>query len=239
MAMEADLIAQLTDRKILLVDDERFSRSIVARALAEVETVQAGDGAEALHALIGRDSQYSLVICDFNMPVIDGLRFLKAVRSGMDGIRHTLPVIMLTGNSDSGLVKAALQLDVDAFVLKPVAVTPLHGRIRHVLSQKPDLKTPQYYAGINVEDVSKQLLSAAAALSTEIAKRDEDMPPVPGARHVTLADIPPGALLARDIRAAAGQVLVAEGATLSERLINRLRELKGMGVCPDTLWVVE
>lgn len=236
MNLDADILGKLGKRKILVVDDERFSRSIVVRALAGAEVEQAPDGADGLQALIRQPDDYAMAICDFNMPVMDGLRFLKGVRSALDGIRHSLPVLMLTGNSDSGLVKAALALDVDAFVLKPVAVTPLHGRIRHALTQRQDLKPPQHYAGINVEDLSAQLLSAAAALSPKQApaKDDEDGQ---GMRKLGLAEIEPGSILARDIRAPAGQVLVAEGATLSERLISRLKELNGMGVCPAEAWV--
>ena len=238
MNLDADILDKVGKRKILVVDDERFSRSIVVRALTGAEVDQAPDGAEGLYALIRQPDDYALAICDFNMPVMDGLRFLKGVRSGLDGIRHSLPVVMLTGNSDSGLVKAALMLDVDAFVVKPVAVTPLHSRIRHVMTQRQDLKPPQHYATINVEDVSAQLLSAAAALSHKQApvKEEED---IHGIHKLGLTDIVPGAILARDIRASAGQVLVAEGATLSERLINRLKELHGMGVCPAECWVSE
>lgn len=238
MNLEPDILSKLEKRKILVVDDERFSRSIVVRALTGAEVVQAPDGAEGLQALINEPDQFALAICDFNMPVMDGLRFLKAVRSGLEGIRHTLPVVMLTGNSDSGLVKAALMLDVDAFVVKPVAVTPLHSRIRHVLSQRQDLKPTLHYATINVEDVSAQLLSAAAALSHKQAPAKEEAA-AQGIIKVGLAEIQPGAILARDIRAPAGQVLVAEGASLSDRLINRLKELNSMGVCPAECWVSE
>lgn len=237
MNLDSDILGKLGKRKILVVDDERFSRSIVVRALAGAEVDQAADGADGLQALIRQPDEYGLAICDFNMPVIDGLRFLKGVRSALDGIRHSLPVVMLTGNSDSGLVKAALMLDVDAFVLKPVAVTPLHGRIRHVLGQRQELKPPSHYAGLNVEDVSAQLLSAAAALSPKQATKEEAA--APGIRQLALNEITAGAILARDIRAPAGQVLVAEGATLSDRLINRLKELHGMGVCPGECWVSE
>lgn len=239
MTLDAEILAKLNKRKILVADDERFSRSIVVRALTGAEVDQAADGAQALHHLIREPDAYAMVICDFNMPVMDGLRFLKAVRSGLDGISHTLPVLMLTGNSDSGLVKAGLMLDVDAFVVKPVAVNALHARILHVMTQRQDLKSPQHYAQINIEDISAQLLSVAAALSHKVPPaKKEDAPPLGGIKQ-ELGAIVVGSILARDICAPAGQVLVVEGAMLSERLINRLKELNGMGVCPAEVWVME
>jgi two-component system, chemotaxis family, chemotaxis protein CheY len=237
MPIPTELMVYLKDRKILVVDDERFSRTIVARAFTEVETVQATNGGEALAELVGKSNQYAAVICDFNMPIMDGLRFLKAVRTGLEGIRHSLPVLMLTGNSDSGLVKGALALDVDAFVVKPVAIGPLYARLRHVLSNKPDLKSPQHYGAINIEELSAQLLSVASAMSAPANKPKEEPPP-PDAEKLAISAVLPGAVLAQDIRAPAGQVLVAAGATMSERLLERLKDLIGMGVCPTEAWIV-
>lgn len=239
MTLDAEILMKLKKRKILVADDERFSRSIVVRALTGAEVEQAADGAQALHCLIREPDAYALAICDFNMPVMDGLRFLKGVRSGMDGITPSLPVIMLTGNSDSGLVKAALMLDVDAFVVKPVAVTPLHARILHVMTQHQDLKSPLHYAQVNIEDISSQLLSVAAAMSHKPSAVKKDEPPMPGAVKQGFDVIAVGSILARDLCAPAGQVLVVEGTALSERLINRLKELHGMGVCAAEAWVME
>ena len=66
--------------QVLIVDDSSVMRKIVERSLRqagiELEKVfEAGNGAEALVVL--RDSKVDLILCDINMPVIDGLEFVK------------------------------------------------------------------------------------------------------------------------------------------------------------------
>ena len=75
----------LSDQSVLIVDDEKFSRSIVAHLLVEMgrpRITHAGNGSEALDALGDETAKFDFVIADFNMPVMHGLEFLKAIRAG-------------------------------------------------------------------------------------------------------------------------------------------------------------
>ncbi len=126
----------LSDQSILIVDDEQFSRSIVARLLEKMgkpQITEAGNGSEALDLLDNDGDKISLVIADFNMPVMHGLEFLKAIRAGEGGIDRDTPFAMLTGHSEKHLIGMALALDVNAFLIKPVSKKGLEQRLDKML----------------------------------------------------------------------------------------------------------
>lgn len=222
-------------KKILVVDDEKFSRNIIMRVVKDIlrdsDPVPAADASEALNTLIADWKTYALVICDFNMPILTGLHFLKMVRSGFEGIRYDLPVIMLTGHADSALVQAALALDVDGFVVKPVSKAALQARLERALgSGDSGLKPPAFYGKIDIETISRQVLAGVAVAMPEAAAA----PSEPG-RMVSLDAIPLPATLAVPIVAPTGELLLNAGMALSPRLIDRLRELRAMGIVPDMI----
>ena len=69
--------------KALVVDDSRAMRSILAKILARLgfEVLQAADGREAIAVLYAQPEPFDLVLSDWNMPEMDGLQFLKALRA--------------------------------------------------------------------------------------------------------------------------------------------------------------
>ncbi len=136
----------LAPYKVLIVDDERFSRLIVTRLLQGLECTDietAKDGAQALDILRASKS-IDLVISDFDMPVINGLELLKAVRSGAAGVPRELQFAMLTSFSDKYLVDMALSLDVGAFLVKQVSKNTLHQRLEKMLGHEDN--APQIQA---------------------------------------------------------------------------------------------
>lgn len=230
----------LRGRQVLVVDDERFSRSIIARFLFEMglgDVTQAKDGAEALTKLADDGQDIALVICDFNMPVMNGLQFLKALRTGVQrAVRRDLPVIMLTGHSDHGLVGAAMALDVDAFLVKPVSKGNLESRLLHVVSATPEAKDIAVYNHVDVDRISDLLLRGKAPPEPELkAKPAEEAGP--RGRKITLLELEPRQVLAEDLVAPSGELLLAAGVALSQRMIQRLRELPSLGIPLEHVWI--
>jgi CheY-like chemotaxis protein len=234
-----ELSKLLRGRQALVIDDERFSRSIICRFLLEMgllEADQAKDGAEGLTRLATEGNGSSLVICDFNMPVMNGLQFLKALRSGIQrSVRRDLPVIMLTGHSDHGLVGTAMALDVDAFLVKPVSKANLAGRLGHALSTTQDIKDSSAYAAVDVDKIAKRILSGApvgktkAASEPDVAKRGQ---------RIEVALLQPHSVLSEDLVAPTGELLLAAGVTLSPRMVQRLRELPSLGINISAVWIL-
>lgn len=117
--------------KVLVVDDQLSMRSLVRNGLQQlgmVDISEAADGEDALRALIAKPA--TLVITDFNMPKLDGLGLLRAIR-GHPPIKSTA-VIMLTGRADRELVMRAVQFGVNNYLVKPFTVASLKEKIEGV-----------------------------------------------------------------------------------------------------------
>ena len=104
-------------KTILIVDDSISLRQVVSIALtnAGYEVIEACDGKDALAKLTGQ--KIHLMISDVNMPNMDGISFLKAVRQ-LPNYKFT-PVIMLTTEAGEGMKKEGQAAGARAWVVKP------------------------------------------------------------------------------------------------------------------------
>ena len=115
----------------LVVDDQQTIRSLVRTGLQQLgfQTIhEAADGEDGLRHLLSRPVQ--LVISDFNMPKLDGLGLLRAIRAHPP-IQKTA-FIMLTGRADKELVQRAVQFGVNNYLVKPFTVGVLKEKIETV-----------------------------------------------------------------------------------------------------------
>ena len=115
----------------LIVDDQQTIRLLVRSGLQELgfkTTFEAVDGEEGLRQMLMRP--IGLVISDFNMPKLDGLGLLRAVRAHPP-IQKTA-FIMLTGRADKELVARAVQFGVNNYLVKPFTVATLKEKIEAV-----------------------------------------------------------------------------------------------------------
>lgn len=105
-------------KQILVVDDSVTMRQMISFTLtsAGFEVIEAGDGQEAVGKLNG-GAKPSLIITDLNMPKMDGLSFIKAVRA-MPSLKFT-PVLMLTTESDDGKKKEGQAAGATGWIVKP------------------------------------------------------------------------------------------------------------------------
>ena len=102
----------------LVVDDSRAMRSILTRLLSGLgfDVAQAGDGAEAL-AVLDAGTRPDVILVDWNMPVMDGLTFIKNVRA-RDDLRD-ISLMMVTTESEQGQIVRALAAGAHEYVIKP------------------------------------------------------------------------------------------------------------------------
>ncbi len=102
--------------QILLVDDSKATRSIVAKMLLgyECKILEAANGALGLEA--ARAHQPDLIILDMTMPVMDGVETLRALQS--DEVLRPIPVIMLTANSNPDEMAQMKALGATDYVTK-------------------------------------------------------------------------------------------------------------------------
>lgn len=120
--------------KVLIVEDNDFVRFMLKKYLNEfgiTKITEAADGMEGINMLFGKPD---IVVCDINMEPLNGFEFLKHVRS-QETPAKKMPVIFLTSNANSEFVQKAIDLDVDAYILKPVAPGNLKSKIITLLTR--------------------------------------------------------------------------------------------------------
>lgn len=110
-------------KTILIVDDSASLRQVVKMALegAGYSVLEAGDGQAALALLDGR--QIGMVVCDVNMPRMNGIEFVKAAKA-LPAYRF-LPILMLTTESQEGKKAEGKAAGAKAWMLKPFSPSTL------------------------------------------------------------------------------------------------------------------
>lgn len=122
--------------KILIIDDSPVMRKIVKKALTETkfntaECVEAGDGKEALK--IYKDGGIDWILCDWNMPNMNGLEFVIEARK-VQTPKH-VPIIMITTEGTMGKVEEALNQGADRYIVKPFTALDLEKNMNLVMSR--------------------------------------------------------------------------------------------------------
>ena len=118
--------------KVLVVDDSSIIRRVIEQILEVLghQAIPAADGVDALEAL--RDTEdIRLILLDWNMPEMDGLRFLKEYRSK----GNNTPVIMVTTEAEKSQVIEAIKAGVNNYVIKPFTPEVLGERIKDTLEK--------------------------------------------------------------------------------------------------------
>jgi two-component system chemotaxis response regulator CheY len=106
--------------RALIIDDSSVMRKIVERSLRQAglelsEVKEAGNGAEALSVLA--NSSVELILCDINMPVMDGLEFVQKLK-GVENAKG-VPVVMITTEGGESHVVQALSAGARGYIRKP------------------------------------------------------------------------------------------------------------------------
>ena len=115
-------------KTIMVVDDSASIRMVVGIALrgAGYEVIEAKDGQDALNKMSGQ--KIHLIISDVNMPIMDGITFVKAVKQ-MPSYRFT-PIIMLTTESDESKKSEGQAAGAKAWVVKPFKPEQMIGAVQ-------------------------------------------------------------------------------------------------------------
>lgn len=152
-------------RKILIVDDDLFTRNIIERVLITLGFVQitaVPNVATALSEL--ENNQFDIIITDVFMPDINGLEFIKRIRTGKTFAKPETRIIILSGMTDAGAVGAAIALDVNGILVKPLVTSVVDQKIYHVLSTPFKINSSIGYEAIST-DVKKSESQKSTARS--------------------------------------------------------------------------
>jgi len=115
---------------VLIVDDSVAIRMILQRALRRTDlpleqVFEAGDGCAALEIL--KTQKVSVILSDINMPNMDGLQLLAALKSSDEWT--AVPVVMISTESSQTKVMEALRLGAKGFIRKPFVPDEIHDKL--------------------------------------------------------------------------------------------------------------
>jgi len=122
----------------LIVDDSSVMRKIVERSLRQAgmdlkQVLEAANGAEALGIL--NDNLVDIILCDINMPVMDGLEFIKQLPT--IGNAKGVPVVMITTEGSEAHVVQAISAGARGYIRKPFTAEQVKEQILPILAGKP------------------------------------------------------------------------------------------------------
>jgi CheY-like chemotaxis protein len=281
----ADSIASF---RFLVVDDHQFSRYITIEALKWLDATridEAHDAGEAITLLQGTAStdpaslasnvlakrlgpgnerglgkdRFDCVITDFNMTPLNGLHLLKAIRTGDAKCARDTPVLMLTGFSDDYLIASALNLDVNAFVLKPISRAAFSEKLGRVLGRPVTPQSVALYRAVEIpecDDLDKRSARAGAgapSMTIPLAADDDAVVldeyagrPVEPVKLADIAHMITGRkrvpaddlILGEDVVGPNGNILIHRGTQLTAVLLEKLVELNEIGMMPDAVKII-
>lgn len=164
----------LENLNILLVEDNKHMQILIKEILRSfrIKSVRvADDGADAIKEM--RTFATDLVICDWNMQPIDGLEFVRMLRTSSDSPNPYVPVIMLTGHTETNRVMEARDSGITEFLAKPVSARGLYQRICMVIEHpRQFIKTRTYTGPDRRRTPSTQKTNKGRRASDKEAKSD-------------------------------------------------------------------
>ena len=116
-------------KKVLVVDDSATIRQQVSQTLSSAgfQVVEAVDGVDGLDKIL-EHADLAAVLCDVNMPRMNGIEMLEKVRSQAD--RARLPILMLTTEGQPSFIQRAKQAGARGWIIKPFRTDLLIATIR-------------------------------------------------------------------------------------------------------------
>lgn len=239
MSISAD--RPLTGFKVLVVDDQKFIRGMIAQGLKGfgASVIEASDGFEAL-TILGLGDQMTgdalesmrrqrpdmfqgtaqarqkvdCIVSDIRMLPMNGLEMLKAIRSGMSMAPRDTPVVIMSAHSDEALIGAAIALDAHGFVAKPVSQKAISDRVVRSRKVKLPLKPVEVYKMLIIPELD------AATLETDVGR---------------LADSLVAVIRAGDVAAVAGNKALTikwEDLNVGDALADNLTTKSGRMIAP-------
>ncbi len=128
----------MSDKSLLVVDDSATFRQLLCMSLTRVDGIseknitQASDGEEALNKV--RDGKFDLVLTDIRMPRMDGLEFVKKVRTELQ--RDDLPIIIISTKGSEAEIEEGIANGASGYLSKPISMPQLRELVTNFLGNK-------------------------------------------------------------------------------------------------------
>ena len=116
----------------LIVEDSPMMRQLLVFALSRVKQLkvtEADDGVDGLKKLAS--GKFDIILTDINMPIMDGLKLVKRVRT--DPIHKDVPIVIITTESAEEDRQRALSLGANAYITKPIQAPQVIAKVKELL----------------------------------------------------------------------------------------------------------
>lgn len=220
----------LSNLNIMVIDDDAFTRKVILRVLTNLgfSTVTEADGSESALKLINKESPFDIFISDVEMPRINGLELIRLVRSGNTKADPSSRFILLTSFSNTDVIKTAMGLGINGFIVKPIKPATLLDKITKAHDESFFAEPASSYESIstNLSCINSDNVEDGSKLNAAILKDIDEN----NAYHARLRlnRLQPGMRLRQNIITEEGGVLLRDGQILTSTMISRLQELEGI-----------
>jgi two-component system chemotaxis response regulator CheY len=122
----------MADYTCLIVEDSPMMRQLLVFALSRIKnlsTVEADDGVDALKKLAA--GRFDIILVDINMPIMDGLKLVKRIRT--DAVHKDVPIMIITTEGSNEDRQRALQLGANAYITKPIQAPQVIMEVKRLL----------------------------------------------------------------------------------------------------------
>lgn len=132
---------------VLVLDDNRHMRMLVQSILHSLGVKNIRDASDAAEAF--KELQHfhaDILIVDWNMEPLDGLDFVRLVRTAKDSPNPYVPIIMLSGYTEYRRITEARDAGVNEFLAKPISAKALYQRFAAIIDNpRPFIRTKSYF----------------------------------------------------------------------------------------------
>jgi response regulator RpfG family c-di-GMP phosphodiesterase len=175
--------------KILLVDDQPISLLYLKKTLSRLTDVQITTRFDANEALeLCADTQWNLIVADYQMPGMNGLDFIRQFRKIKGG--EETPILMVTASTDPNVKYQLLDLGIVDFLHKPADASEVIARARNLISLHKvtaSLKNHNQELKKGVQEMTKVLAEREQESLIVLAKAAESRDPQTGSHLLRMA----------------------------------------------------
>ena len=128
---------KFTAKSVLIAEDHSVARRILTALIQKLGVTRVGSVANGVEALARIQEQpVDLLVVDWNMPDMDGLELLKAIRA--DKVTKEMKVLMVTAEDDKDHVLQAILAGADGYLVKPVTIERLEQKLEDIFKDKEE-----------------------------------------------------------------------------------------------------
>ncbi|MCK9284081.1 MAG: EAL domain-containing protein [Rhodocyclaceae bacterium] len=236
VAVSLPVALEQSEINVLVVEDDDFTRKIILSVLRTLGFAKVTDAANVEFSLkLLESNAFDLIITDVEMPGVNGLKFIQMIRAGRTFAKRETRIIVLTAFSQTEILSAALALDINGFLVKPITPALVEEKISKAISERLHLHPALAYEAVRTDfrslrgagDIRSANDYRGASIPLPVHKETGRNESREGT-DISLQRLRPGMILTENINLTDGTLLLSSGHVLTELSINRLYDIRSL-----------